>query len=100
MDKFPEKYDLPKTNDEEIENMKRTIINNEMEPVNKNFQRKGYSQMVLLVNSTKHLRSYHKFFSKLSKNLKKKEYFQNKLLGYFISSFQSVYILFLSCFIG
>ena len=40
IDKFPEKYDLPRPNDESIENMNRTTINNEVEPVNKNFQTK------------------------------------------------------------
>ena len=37
MDKFLERYNLPRLNQEEIENMNRTIISNEIETVIKNF---------------------------------------------------------------
>ena len=36
MDKFLEKYNLPRLNQEEIENMNRTITSNEIETVIKN----------------------------------------------------------------
>ena len=37
MDKFLEKYNLPRLNQEEIENMNRQITSNEIEPMIKNF---------------------------------------------------------------
>ena len=37
MDKFLERYNLPRLNQEEIENMNRLITSNEIETVNKNF---------------------------------------------------------------
>ena len=39
MDKFVEKYNLPRLNKEEIENMNRPITTTEIETVIKNFQR-------------------------------------------------------------
>ena len=54
MDKFLEKYNLPKLNQEEIENMNRTITNMEIETVNKSLPKiKAQDQMTSLANSTK-----------------------------------------------
>ena len=39
---------------EETENLNRVVINNKIESVIKNIQRKAQDQMVSLVNSTKH----------------------------------------------
>ena len=36
MDKFLEKYNLPRLNQEELENIKRTITGNEIETIIKN----------------------------------------------------------------
>ena len=57
MDKFLETYNLPGLNHEEIENTNRTITNQKIELVIKNFpQRNAQNQMVSLVNSTKDLK--------------------------------------------
>ena len=54
MDKFLEKYNLPKLNQEEIENLNRPITSMEIEAVIKNFQQtKAQDQMASQVNSTK-----------------------------------------------
>ena len=53
MDKFLEKYNLPKLNQEEIENLSRSITNMEIETVIKNIQTKAQDQMASQVNSTK-----------------------------------------------
>ena len=56
MDKFLEKYNLLKLNQEEIENVKRPITSMEIETIIKNFQQtKVYDQMASQVNSTKYL---------------------------------------------
>ena len=56
MDEFLEKYNLPKLNQEEIENLIRPITNTEMETVIKNFPtNKAQVQMASQVNSTKSL---------------------------------------------
>ena len=56
MDKFLERYNLPRLNEEEIENMNRTIIGNEIETVIKIFQQtEVQDQMASQVNSIKHL---------------------------------------------
>ena len=56
MDKFLEKYNLPKLNQEEIENLNRPITSMEIEDVIKNFQQtKAQDQMASQVNSTKNL---------------------------------------------
>ena len=53
---FLEKYNLSKLNQEEIENLNRSIINMEMETVIKNLPTKKHQdQMVSQVKSTKHL---------------------------------------------
>ena len=54
MDKFLEKYNFPKLNQEEIENLNRPITSTEIETVIKIFQQmKAQGQMVSQVNSTK-----------------------------------------------
>ena len=56
MDKFFEKYNFPKLNQEEIENLNRPITSMEIEAVIKNFQQtKAQDQMASQVNSTKSL---------------------------------------------
>ena len=56
MDKFLEKYKLPRLNQEEIENINRQITSNEIETVLKIFQQtKVQDQMALQVTSVKHL---------------------------------------------
>ena len=58
MDKFLEKYNLPKLNQEEMENLNRLITSTEIETVikkkKKNFQQtESQDQMASQVNSTK-----------------------------------------------
>ena len=56
MDKFLEKYNLPKLNQEETENLNRFIISMEIETVSKNFQQtKAQDQTASHLNSTKNL---------------------------------------------
>ena len=56
MDKFLEKYNLPKLNQEEIENLNRPITSMEIETVIKNLPtKKAQDQMASQVNSTKNL---------------------------------------------
>ena len=56
MDKFLKRYNLPRLNQEEIENMNTPITSNEIETVIKIFQQtKVHDQMALQVNSIKHL---------------------------------------------
>ena len=76
MDKFLERYNLPRLNQEEIENMNRPITRNKIETVIKIFQHtKVQDQTASQVNSIKHLeKSYHPSFSNSSKNLQRKEY--------------------------
>ena len=55
-DKFLEKYNLPKLNQEEIENLNRPITSMEIKTVIKIFQQtKAQDQMASQVNSTKFL---------------------------------------------
>ena len=54
MDKFLEKYNFPKLNQEEIENLNRPITRTEIETVIKNLP-KAQDQMASQVNSTKNL---------------------------------------------
>ena len=57
MDKFLQKYNLPKLNQEEAESLKRWITGGEIEAVTKNSHHtKALDQMVSQENSTKHLR--------------------------------------------
>ena len=54
MDKILKKYNLPKLNQEEIENLNRPITSTELETVIKIFQQtKAQVQMASQVNSTK-----------------------------------------------
>ena len=56
MDKFLERYNLPRLNQEEIENMNRPITSNEIETVMKNLPTKtAQDKMASQVNSIKHL---------------------------------------------
>ena len=56
MDKFLEKYNLPKLNQEEIENLNILIICAEIKTVIKIFQQtKAQDQMASQLNSTKNL---------------------------------------------
>ena len=56
MEKFLEKYNLPKINQEEMENLNRPITSMEIEAVIKNFQQtKAQDQMASQLNSTKNL---------------------------------------------
>ena len=56
MDKFLEKYNLPKLNQEEIENLNRSITSTEIETVIKNLPtNKPQDQMASRVNATKNL---------------------------------------------
>ena len=54
MDKFLEKYNFPKLNQEEIENLSRLITSTEIETVIRNLpQTKAQVQMASQLNSTK-----------------------------------------------
>ena len=54
MDKFLEKYNFPKLNQEEIENLNRDITNTDIETVIRIFQqKKAQVQMASQLNSTK-----------------------------------------------
>ena len=56
MEKFLEKHNLPRLNQEEIENINREIRSTEIETVIKNLPRnKSLDQMASQVNSIKHL---------------------------------------------
>ena len=56
MDKFLQRYNLPRLNQEEIENMNRPITSTETETAIKNFQEtKFQGQMASQVNAIKHL---------------------------------------------
>ena len=55
MDKFLEKYNFPKLDQEEIENLNRPITSMEIETVIKNLPTKAQDQMPSQVNSTKNL---------------------------------------------
>ena len=56
MDKFLEMHNLPRLNQEEIENMNRPITSTEIETVIQIFQQtKAQDQMASQVNSIKHL---------------------------------------------
>ena len=56
MDKFLENHNLPRLNQEEIENMNRPITSTEIETVIKSLAtKKRQDQMAPQVNSTRHL---------------------------------------------
>ena len=57
MEKFLEKYNLPKLNEEEAQSLNRTITADEIEAVIKTFwHTKALDEMDLQENFTKHLR--------------------------------------------
>ena len=56
MERFLEKFNLPRLNQEEIEIMNNPVINTEIETVIKNLpQNKAQDQMASQVNAVKHL---------------------------------------------
>ena len=55
MDKVLETYNLPRLNQEEIENINRPIISTKIETVILKLPRKVQNQMVSQVNSVEHL---------------------------------------------
>ena len=55
MDKLLEKYNFPKLNQEEIENLNRLITSTEIETVIRNLPTKAQDQMASQLNSTKNL---------------------------------------------
>ena len=56
MDEFLEKYNLPKLNQEETENLNRPITSTEIGTISEIFQRtKAQDQMASQLNSTKNL---------------------------------------------
>ena len=79
MHKFLEKYNFPKLNQEEIENLNRTITSMEIVTVIRNLQQtKAQVQTASQMNSTKNLeKSYHLYYLNSSKNLQRKEYSPN-----------------------
>ena len=78
MDKFLEKYNFPKLNQEEIENLNRSITSKEIETIIKIFQQtKAQVQMASQLNSTKTLeKSYHLSSSNSSRKWQRKVNFQ------------------------
>ena len=93
MDKFLQRYNLPRLNQEETEYMNRPITCTEIETVIKSLptdkkrkrkkkkkvfqQTKVQDQVASQVNSIKHLeKSYHPSFSNSSKQLQRKEHSQ------------------------
>ena len=59
MDEFFKKYNLPKLNQEEMENLNRLITSMEIKTVTKIFQQtKAQDQMTSQVNSTKNLEKH------------------------------------------
>ena len=55
MDKFVERWNIPRLNEEEIENMNRPITSNEIKTVIKNLPTNIQDQMASEVNSIQHL---------------------------------------------
>ena len=55
MDKFLERYNFPRLNQEDLENINRPITSNEIEILFKNLPTKVQNQMASQVNSIKHL---------------------------------------------
>ena len=57
MDKFLERHNLPRLNQEEIDNINRPITSSEIETVIKNYptKKKAQDQMASQANSIKHL---------------------------------------------
>ena len=81
MDKFLEKYNFPKLDQEEIENLNRPIASTEIETVIRNLptiqQTKAQDQMASQLNSTKNLgKNEHLSYSNSSRKLQRKVNFQ------------------------
>ena len=79
MDKYLEKYNLPKLSQEEIENLNRPITNMEIKSVIKKIfeQTKAQDQMASQMNSTKNLeKCQHLTYSNSSRKLQRKVNFQ------------------------
>ena len=73
MNKFLENYNFPKLNQEEIENLNRSITSMEIETVIKVFQQtKAQDQVASQVNSTKNLNEITPIQSNSSRKLKRK----------------------------
>ena len=76
MDRFLEKFYLPRLNQEEIEIMNNPVTSTEIDPVIKILP-KNKSQMASQENSVKHLERANAYLSKtLSEKLQRKEHFQ------------------------
>ena len=78
MDKFLEKYNFPKLNQEEIENLNRPITSTVIETVIRNLPaNKSPGQTASQLNSTKNLEwSWHLSYSNSSRKLQRKVNFQ------------------------
>ena len=78
MDKFLEMYNFPRLNQEELENINRSITSNEIETGIKIFQQtKVHDQVASQANSIKHLeKSQHLSFSNSSKKLQREKHSQ------------------------
>ena len=77
MDRFLEKFNLPRLNQEEVEIMNNPITSTEIEAVIKNPpNNKSPGQMTLHVNSIKHLEKSYCLFENSFKQLYRKEHFQ------------------------
>ena len=78
MDKFLERYNFPRENQEELENINRPITSNEIETVIKNLlATKVQDQVASQANSIKHIeKSSHPSFSNSSKKLQKEKHSQ------------------------
>ena len=77
MDRFLEKFNLPRLNQEEIAIMNNPVTSTEIEAVLKNLPKtKVQDQMASQENSIKHLRRANVYSSKTLKKLQRKEHFQ------------------------
>ena len=77
MDRFLEKFNLPRQNQEEIEIMNNPVTSTEIEAVIKNPKKtKAQDQMASQENSIKHLEKNNVYPSKTLKKLHRKEHFQ------------------------
>ena len=77
MDKFLEKYNFPKLNQEEIENINRPIPSTEIETVIRNLSANKSPGPVSRLNSTKNLeKRKHLSYSDTSRKLQRKVNFQ------------------------
>ena len=83
MDKLFERHNIPRLNQEEIENMKRAITSTEIETVIKIFQQvKIQDHRTSQVNSMTHLeKNSHNFFSKHSNKIAEEGTFPSSFCG-------------------